>query len=326
MSRQRSFDDILDAALDAIQDGSPLDDVLASYPEYAEQLRPLLDTATQLDAEPAYLAPTARLQANFAAVQRELGRVRPAAAASSGQKPWWQRRITFATLSLPAGVFAFALMSAGGSAAATIVATTGLSSRVSNTVDRVTPSWSHAIIPGGDDRGEHVAPVVTRDPATDPTTAPVSTPFAAPSSVPATVAATAIASAAAVPTAPGPQPIAIAGVVANVRGNVFELTVNGSTYVVQIDANTFVEGTIADGASASVDGELTGNDRVHATRVTIVDAAETTDPPPQSEPGGGANPEQTKTPPGLIDKTKTPPGQLDKTKTPRANPNGNDNN
>jgi hypothetical protein len=321
MSRQRAFDDILDAALDAVRSGRPIEEVVASYPQYAGQLRPLLEAAIRLDGAPAYLPPTARLQANFSVVQSALARGRAISPRSSQSRPWWQRRITFATLSLPAGIFAFALMSAGGSAAVTIVATTNLSSRVSKTIERVSPSWSHAIIPGSDDdTGEVILPVATPSAAPkDHAIVSTSTPIAESSAA----AATATPPPAAVPSASGPQAFAGSGLVSNVRGNIFELTANGITYTVQIDANTSVDGAIAEGTSASVQGEHTGNDRVHATRVTIIDVPDATDQPPQSQPGGGDKPEKTQTPPGQVNKTKTPPGQLDKTKTPRGNANGN---
>ena len=98
-----------------------------------------------------YLPPTARLQANFAVVQRALVPAPMPQAASDGPEPWWGRRLTFATLSLPAGVFVFAVLGASGAAAATVAATTDLPERVAETVHHVTPDWSHSIIPGGGD-------------------------------------------------------------------------------------------------------------------------------------------------------------------------------
>jgi hypothetical protein len=119
----------------------------------------------------------------------------------------------------------------------------------------------------------------------------------------------------------------VTGVITNVRGNTFELTVGNVVYIVQIDTKTLVDGLIEDGASADIEAGATGMDRLHATRVTITAAPELNEPPQQDEPEPGA-PEKTHTPPGQADQTlppsggpdstKTPPGQAKPTKTPKA--------
>src|SRR5262245_32417434 len=176
MTDRRSFDDMLDSALEAMRGGQSIDGVLSASPEYAEVLRPLLETASTLNPSGVYLPPTARLQANFAVVQGALASTPAPQAASDGPEPWWGRRWKFATLSIPVGVLAFAALGAGGAAAATVAATTDLPEQVAETVHRVTPAWSHAIIPGDDgESGEHLA-AGTPDDSSTPT--PPATPAA----------------------------------------------------------------------------------------------------------------------------------------------------
>ena len=295
--------------------------MLSANPQHAEVLRPLLETASALNPSGVYLPPTARLQANFAVVQGALVRAPMAPVLADGPVPWWRRRLTFATLSLPAGVFVFAVLGAGGAAAATVAATTGLTSGSAETVHRVTPEWSHSVIPGDDGESNQQQLAATPDDGS------ATASYTATPTPPVTPAGGGDATAA---SNHGPQPVVVTGVITNVRGNTFELTVGRVVYKVQVDAKTLVDGVIEDGASADIEAGATGMDRLHATRVTITAAPALGDPPQQDEhePGG---PEKTHTPPGQIDKThpapggpeptKTPPGQAKPTKTPKAESN-----
>jgi uncharacterized membrane protein YgcG len=307
MSRRESFDDVLDAAIDAIREGEPMDAALGRHPAHAQALRPLLETASAMDPARGYLPPTSRLGGNFTRVASALGRAQWERDQAQTRQPdthtpWWRRRVAFASLSLPAGVFAFALLGVGGAAAATLAATTDLPEKIGEQVERVAPSWADGVIPGGEEPSGAAASA-TPTPINTGTPAPLTSPTAGDAAI----------DAAATPedatVAPGPQPLSVAGTITNVRGNTFELVVGDATYKVQIDANTTVSGDIVEGASATVDGEVTGNDRLHATNVAATaPSAAPENTPPQSSPE----------PPGQGGPPVTPPGQGDKT------PNGQD--
>ena len=65
-----SFDDALDAAIDAIRHGQSLDVVLAAHSLHAYQLRPLLDTAITAGGPAAVAVDTcARIASNFGVVR-----------------------------------------------------------------------------------------------------------------------------------------------------------------------------------------------------------------------------------------------------------------
>src|SRR3990172_238727 len=274
MSWRGTWDDALDAAIAAVRNGDPIDVVPARYPRHAIAMRPLLETALAANPAEAYVPPTARLAANFAQVASALGRVQwerdHSTTKPQASNPWWSKRVAFASLSLPAGILAFALLGAGGAAAATVGATTGLPRQVADKVESAAP------------------PPPPPTPAPPPAVTDTQPP--APSATPH-----------------GPQAITIDGVVSNVRGNTFELTASGVVYKVQIDENTAVTGILTAGAVASVAGDLTGTDRLHATGVTV-----SGDPP--ATPPQGAPPESSPEAPGQGD--HTPPGPPEQTHTP----------
>ena len=324
MSRRETFDDALDAAINAVQHGDSIDAVLARFPRHAPALRPLLETASAANPSRAYLSPTSRLTENFARVESALGRARwerdnvhPGRATASA--PWWTRRVAFASLSLPAGIFAFALLGAGGAAAATLAVTTDLPEQIGERVESLTPSWTHGVIPGG--AGDSAGPIASATPAgaAADTATPASSPTAGAGGDETPVPSE---------TPRGSQPLTVSGTITNVRGNTFELTTGGMTYKVQTDTNTSVSGQIVEGAPATVQGELTATDRLHATSV-VAWAPPALDPehtpplcppynpgqggPPETPPGQGGPPA---TPPGQGDPPATPPGQGQKTKTP----------
>ncbi|MBI5288322.1 MAG: hypothetical protein HY873_05065 [Chloroflexi bacterium] len=324
MSWQGTFDDALDAAIDAMRSGDTIDAVLARCPRHAAALRPLLEAAGWADPEEGYMPPGPRLGENYSRVEAALGRAqwdRDEDAPHQrivNRTPWWQRRVALASLSLPAGVFVFALLGAGGAAAATLAVTTDLPDRMGEKVETIAPSWAHSVIPGGGNGDGDVDDDVAVAPGGGSPTA------SAAISTATSVAAVASTEPAASATAHGPQAVTLSGMVTNIRGNTFELVAVDETYKVQIDAKTVLNGVLAEGSGASVDGELTGSSQVHATRVDVTAPAPTVDTPPASSPeapGQGdhtppGQAEKTKTPPGQAEGDSTPPGPPDKTKTP----------
>jgi len=319
MSWRGTFDDALDAAIDAMRSGDTVEAVLARYPRHAAALRPLLETASWADPVKEYAPPSPRLGENFSRIDAALGRARwerdqGAEGRRLNRAPWWQRRVALASLSLPAGVLVFALLGAGGAAAATLAVTTDLPDRVAEKVETITPSWAHGVIPGGSgDVDGDAAGDTPGSPTASPATSTATTASPATGTEPP-----------ASPTAHGPQAVTLAGTVTNIRGSTFELVAEDGTYKVQIDANTTVNGVLAEGSAATVDGELTGNDRVHATSIEVAAPTPGLDPPPASSaetPGPGdrtppGQAEETTTPPGQSEGVKTPPGPPEKTKTP----------
>ena len=98
MNNNNDLETILDACLSQIEDGeSSIDECLARYPEYAEQLRPLLKAATKLARgreivpDPAYKA-RARTQLNIYMQQHpQRRRISPV---------FWRFSLAFATILL----------------------------------------------------------------------------------------------------------------------------------------------------------------------------------------------------------------------------------
>jgi hypothetical protein len=315
MSHHLPFDEILNAAIDELRDGQSLGGVLERYPQHAGALQPLLQAALTATAaaDAGYISPSPRLQQNYTRVDAAVGRARweasrsPQPSSTATPRPWYGRRLAFASLSLPVGIFALAVLGAGGAAAATVATTTGASDRISQLVEQVTPAWSHAVIPGGAD---HDAPSMVAVPSSTTEPAPTETSPIAPTDVATVTSAPGVVAATAT-TENGPQPIAATGVISNVAGNTFELLAGGITYKVQTDANTAITGEIAEGSTAEVAGELTGNDRLHATSVAISESPSGAPPESAPETPGGA----PETPPGQADKTNST-GQPEKTKTP----------
>jgi hypothetical protein len=115
--------------------------------------------------------------------------------------------------------------------------------------------------------------------------------------------------------------MSIEGTVMDVRGAVFDLLSSTRIYVVQTDSVTSVDGSISEGSIVTVEGVLSANNRLHATRVTVrtsVNPAATPDASPESADGAPieAAGESTRTPrPNQPGTTKTP-GPPDKTRTP----------
>lgn len=256
-----SFEKVLDDAIDSLTAGERVEAVLARYPRQAEELRPLLETVAAARDEGARQFPEmhARLADNFtivrAAIEREqmAERQRPAEPEREERMPWWQRRLTFASVSLPAGMFALvAFLGIGGAAAASLAV--GAIPSLPDVFDSVAHP-GHA----GD------APIVSI-----PTDVP-----AAPTDVPGFVNQ--------------PTEVTHTGTVSNTRGNTFTLTGAEGEFFVNIDGKTVVAGTIADGATVVVIGERTAEKNVHATAVQVIVPAPIASEP-TSHPGPGRTP------------------------------------
>jgi hypothetical protein len=305
MTPRESFDDALDAAIDQIRGGLPLADVLAAHAGHADALRPLLEMSLRAYASVRTDAPpmSSGLADNFTIVRAALERERMSAArwngdgnASSGS-PWWQRRWTIASMSLPAGVFIFAAFAGASGAAAATVAMTN-PDVVGKVASVVAPEWAEELVPHdgdgnangqgeGPDSGDHGE---------------------AGSGVQPTTAAVGPSSDATHPPVQGNiEDVTVAGLVDDAHGSTFTLRSGDETWKVQLDSNTDVSGEIIDGAQATVTGTQTGSQTVHADTVVATEGVETT---PTPKPGNGNPPE-------------TPPGHGDRDQNGNAGGNGN---
>jgi len=326
MNRRESFDEALDRAIDALRRGEGLDYVLAQHQRHANAMRPLLETAQQaLAGRPlAAAAMSPRLADNFsivrAAVQRAQMAAQPVPMRREPARPaWWQRRLAFASLSLPAGAAVLVLL-VGATGAAASVALTGNANVPAGIVELIKEPQR---LIGGSSGGQGAAtPGAGRGANGQATSA-------------AGAAATAAGDASATPgSTNAPTDVTLDGTISDVRGNVFTLTTSDGAYKVNIDATTTVTGTIADGAQATVAGDMTAEKNVHATTVTVGGASPGTpgvSPGPQSDrtPGPPADktpgPPQDRTPPGQGGggPPDTPPGQSGGTGNGGGGGNGN---
>ncbi len=305
MSGADPFDDALDAAIDALQRGRPLDAVVADQGHSGALMRPLLeaaDAARQSDNAPPL---SLGLEHNYTIVRAAVERAQMAAAAIPGEPAaaprarWWRRKLAFASLSLPAGALALALSIGAAGATASLVAT-DMGSRLGNLVSPIVPD---AIDPSSHDSaskpGNGSAPAGAND-GTGPG-ASENTPG----------------------SENGPTAVSVEGTVSDVSGNTFTLTNSDGEYHVQIDSNTAVDGEILEGATADVEGDLTAEKNLHATSVSAEggtpaddrgkpddtgqpdDTGKPEDPGQPGEPlgsgGSGDPPGQTGDPPGNED-------------------------
>ena len=287
------FDDAVDAAIDQVRAGASLTDVLAAHPRHAAELRPLVEMSMLAAASAgSTLAPLSRgLAENVTIVRAALERERAAAREQASRPaaperervapstPWWARRWSMASLSLPAGaVLFFAFAGVGGAAAATVAAKPDIAGTIASIV---TPDWAGQVVPEalggpGDDapagvngQGQEQSP-----PANGETVH-----------------------------------VTLSGVVEEANGGTFTLRADDdTTWNIQIDVNTNIDGAVLEGASATVSGAQTGSQTVHAEDI---EAAGGDTPTPR--PGNGERPA---TPPGQAntpnagagsDKTPNPP-------------------
>jgi hypothetical protein len=292
------FDEVLDSAIDAVIAGEPVEAVLARFPAHSAALRPELETAARAlhDAGARRLPRSQALADNYTIVRAAVERAQlvergaPAEHAPGPRAPWWQRRLTFASLTLPAGAFALlALASVSGAAAASIAATPGLRSAVVNFV-------ASPHVPGlgpsdRDDDGVHAPSGADNGAAPSGGTGASGTRG----------------------DENRPTLVTLSGTIADLHGNVFTLKTADSDVKVNIDAGTKVQGDLADGATVTVTGDLTAEKNLHADSVEVNVTAAPVNPDATSTPRGNGG-EKTPGPPS--DKTTgpepdhTPPGQF----------------
>lgn len=307
MTTPLSFDDALDAAVDALMRGEAPAMILARFPEHAEALAPLVQTARNVGDHALDTSPPMPqgLADNFTIVRAAVERARMAAdvapqGAPAGPARWWQRRLTFASLSLPAGAFAvLAFVGMGGAAAAGMA--------VSGTGVADLPALVQSVASSGDWRSGRDSAARTPGSAVAPTDE-------ATRGVPG-----------AQPTARGPQQESVSGVARDLRGSVFTLEMAGGDPLrVQMDNNTAVSGTLADGAAVTVEGDVTADRTLHA-RAVSVDAPPLAAPTATPDRGGpqGTPASGDRTPPSADrtpgPKDQTPPGGPI-TRTPQPTP------
>jgi len=315
-----SFRDALDAAIDEMRKGRPLEFVLQHHARHEKALRPLLELVQEahgaVDVAPP---PSPRLDTNFDRVRTALHDARVAEPVQLHVKPgmerapWWARKWAFASLSAPAAIVLFAFAGATGAAASAAVVAPELSAQV---VDAVTPEWTetlvqHAGIGNGADRDERHARVdddgddTSGDPAGDEAVLPGSNSGEANDGAP--------------PALETVQPwVTVSGSITKVTGNMFTLVSGEDEWRVQVDGKTLLSGALVEGANASVTGFQPGDDSaIHATEVTT-DAAEDPSVAPGRDatppPGQGNKPEDAG-PPGGDESTQqsggdAPPGNV----------------
>ncbi|HYM14455.1 MAG TPA: hypothetical protein VEZ14_02725 [Dehalococcoidia bacterium] len=338
MSPPGSFDDVLDAAIDALRRGEPVSSILAAHPKEADALRPLLQAVAEIESVPPPPEAGERLAAKFSTVRASVRNARASRAGGQrgdGRRAWWQRRLSFASLSVPAGAAAAVLLAGAAAAAAGAISqapdlpgsivhvvTFGHageggespgSSATTTTAGGGTPAHGAATDVAtrtgapGDEASASVA-ALNRTPGTETGTPAVDT--GTPGVTPAATATSSgglqtatIAAGDPVPTAsatpPGPVPGSRTGLISGVHGNTFTLTSSDGDWKVNIDANTVVNGTIVEGATATVTGDITAGKNLHATRVDVTPPGATATP----APGGSAPGPPPGGPPGL---TRTP--------------------
>lgn len=289
---RESFEDALDSAIDALRAGRPLERVLSDHPAHASSLRDVLDTALLATADGGgYLPPSPRLAEHVTIVRAAAQRAQMSPLTTqpmtnpAARPPWWQRKLTFASLSVPVGIAVFALGASGAAAAAGVAAvTTDMPAQFARAA---APAWVEDAVPGlgHDNDGGSMA-------------------NASPS---ATAEAGASETQGDETQTPGdinrPTPVEIAGVVSDIKGNTFTLTDGEDAWFVQIDAGTVIDGEIAEGGGAAVKGDKTADKNLHADEILVTapapaatedDAKPDTTPRPEKTPG----PPEDRTPPG----------------------------
>ncbi|MDP9237380.1 MAG: hypothetical protein M3P30_08295 [Chloroflexota bacterium] len=255
MTPRETFDDALDSAIDALVSGEPIEEVLARHPQRAAMLEPLIDTADLAahDSSSATLPRPIALVHNYAIVRAAVERAQmvPRSVPMPEREratSWFGRRMGFASLTVPFGAMvALALASISGAAAGSIaVGGDGFASTVASYVSPYIPligseesTKSHAANPTGE----------------------VHTPSASGVAVPAAGSTQASDN--------HPLLVTVTGTVSGSNGNAFVLTNGEGDTHVNIDALTKVTGIIADGATATVSGDITAEKNLHAAAVDV---------------------------------------------------------
>ncbi len=303
MSGGESFQEALDAAIDALRGGAPMADVLSAHGGHAAELAPLLRVVASLDAPAAPPLPSARLAQNFREVRVALHKAQVARGPGA---PWWRRPVSFASLSLPAGLLALAAIGAAGAAAGGAVAVTrtrgDLPARVHEIVTLdfgggpAAPART-ATRPAGNSEATEAGGTAIPGAATGAGTPPAGPHAdggdnATRRSGEGPTAHSESTAGAGAPTDEGtPLPgaagvaMVVSGTIKDVEGGSFTLRTPAGDWNVHTDNTTAINGVIAVGASATVAGLANDGKDLRATRVDVTAA-----------PAGTATPRNTETP------------------------------
>lgn len=307
MKLRLSFDDALDAAIDDVRRGEPIAGVLARYPGHASALRPVLEAAQAASRHAATAQPprSEALVHNYAILRAAVERASMAPALSPADPPtagWRQRRLRFASVTVPAGTLALlAVLGVSGAAASVALTTQGdLPGAIASFVES-----PH--IPGSNDDSGTAPPGASQGDGKQPMPA---------------VAWTAAATQA---SANRPTIVTDDGVISGIRGATFTLTTADGEVQVNLDANTSVDGVIAEGASATVSGDITAEKNLHATSVLVTAAPPAAPVRPEPTAPGNSGEVRTPAPPARqtptaisAEPTATPPPEV--TVTPSRTP------
>jgi hypothetical protein len=239
MMHLRSFDDALDASLDAIGRGEEIEGVLAAHPRHAAKLRPLLDAT--LVARAVGAPEPKRLYANFAAVRsairdaRVIREIKPARQPAS-LRIGGERRLSFASL------YAFILIASVSSVAGASVP-----------------------IDAGDVVPSFVQNLVLSGPAESPTA------DVAPSAPAPMAAATDSTAADSVPS----MSITLNGQAGDLSLSGFTLVSGENSWTVSLDGATAITGELRDGATVTLVGYATGATGIHAQSLVVAGSVAT---------------------------------------------------
>ncbi len=285
MSGHESFDQAFDAAIDALRSGDQMPDVLAAHPEHRTELLTLLAISADVGAAAGVPAPSARLGQNFRVVRAAV-----LEAQESRRRPssWWRRPVTFASLSLPAGIFALAAIGAAGAAAggAVAVSQTGVPAAVEHIVTLGAVGGGSSPTHDNGATASAGAPGHGGGAATDvPGIAGAATEGHGNNGGGSAASGT--------PENPNaPVSIRLSGTIQDVHGGAFTLQTPDGDWHVNVDGNTTTTGTIADGATATINGTSTAAKILHATSIDVtaapdapVPAAAATQTPVAGPPG-----------------------------------------
>ena len=317
MSGRPNFDDALDAAISELMRGGEAR-LSASA---GEALDPLVETAALLARSAGATsppAPSGRLAENVVAVRAAALRARMAQVSPAplpyASHPWWRRRISFASLTLPAGLLAglAVLGVTGGAAAGLVLSTTSLPDTVQNIVGfeiQSGPPRDPSVAPAA-----HTTGTASNGAGSDPEATSVAPGGHGPNGTPrgsdatgrGTPGAGATHPAGGPPGAdrtqppgagngPGPPPassleegaITVAGVIEDINGNTFTLRSAEGDFKVTVNAGTLISGEIGEGANATVTGSLTAGRNLRGEMVTVTSTSASSTPETAAPPGGG---------------------------------------
>lgn len=278
MTGEARLEQALDQAIDALRAGADIDGALRGARGQEQLLRPLVEVADRLRDEALPPPYPARLDDHWTIVRAAIERAEMGRQARREDEPAGGWRLRLPLGSMPARVTAaLALVAAAGiTGAAASALTTDAGAQLAEVV---TPGWIEWAVPGVDEVPD-ARPAQMPPPATDQ----------APS-------ADAPGNAGEAPGSVNQPTVAeVSGVVRDANGGTFVLVAAYGDWLVQMDANTQVTGTLADGAAAEVSGFVTAERSMHATSAVFSGGTAPVDdtgapdppadlPPPATAPG-----------------------------------------